>query len=70
MSRLRQPPQGTSEGRPCSRSPKKLPASPAGSCVARDGAKLVLSQPAAQRKENLTLRAEISTTKSVFFLDL
>jgi len=42
----------------------------AGSCVARDGAKLVLSQPAAQRKENLTLRAEISTTKSVFFLDL
>jgi len=42
---------------------------PADAIVARDGAKLFLSQPAAQRLENLTLRAEISTTKSVFFLD-
>jgi len=42
---------------------------PADAVVAQDGAMLFLSQPAAQRLENLTLRAEISTTKSVFFLD-
>lgn len=42
---------------------------PADAVVARDGALLFLSQSAAERLENLTLHAEISTTKSVFFLD-
>jgi Fe-S cluster assembly iron-binding protein IscA len=42
---------------------------PADAVVARDGALLFLSQPAAERMQNLTLRAEISTTKSVFFLE-